>query len=316
MRIFRHYNDLPREVLGGAVAIGNFDGVHLGHQAVIGEAGTIARAANIPWAVLTFEPHPRAVFRPNDPPFRLTPFRTKSRHIEALGVDVLVVQHFDREFSQRPAEDFVNRVLADGLKARHVIAGYDFVFGRDRGGDCDMLLHMGKERGFDFTAVSKVTDGQGEIYSSTRVRNALMNANPREAAFVLGRPFEVDGRVEHGDARGRTIGFATANIHLDEYIRPARGVYAVRAGLDEGTCTRWLDGVANLGRRPTFAGEGIVLEAHVFDFSGDLYGRHLRIQLVDYLREERKFDTLDALREQIGRDCEDARQVLSRPSGV
>ena len=311
MKIFRHFNDLPPDARDAAVAIGNFDGVHRGHQAVIDEAGRIARAAGLPWAVLTFEPHPRSVFKPDIEPFRLTPFRSKARHIEALGVDCLIVLRFDLPFSRRPAARFVDDVLVKGLEARHVVSGYDFVFGHGRKGNCELLLRMGASAGFGFTSVTAVTDEAGETFSATRVRGDLADADPRGAARLLGRLFEIEGRVEHGEKRGHAIGFPTANLRLDEYLRPAKGVYAVRAGLDEGPATRWRDGVANLGRRPTFAGNDFVLEVYLFDFDGDLYGQHLRVALVDYLRPEKKFDGIDDLKAQIARDIEAARRILS-----
>ncbi len=310
MHVFRHFENLPDEVRGASVAVGNFDGVHLGHQAVIGEAGRVARDQGIPWAVLSFEPHPRSLFTTNQEPFRLTPFRIKARHVEALGVDNMIVLHFDHEFAGLSADDFVKKVLVKGLGARHVVSGYDFVFGHKRAGNCELLLHKGKEEGFDFTCVSAVDDGE-TIYSSTRVRRCLKAGDPRGAANLLGRPFEIEGRVEHGDARGRTIGFPTANLHLGEYLRPASGVYAVRAGIDEGADTRWLEGVANFGNRPTFDKNDTIFEVHLFDFDGDLYGRHLRIALVDFLREEKKFDGLDDLKAQIALDSDNARQILA-----
>ncbi len=310
MHVFRHFENLPDEVRGASVAVGNFDGVHLGHQAVIGEAGRVARDQGIPWAVLSFEPHPRSLFTTNQEPFRLTPFRIKARHVEALGVDNMIVLHFDHEFAGLSADDFVKKVLVKGLGARHVVSGYDFVFGHKRAGNCELLLHKGKEEGFDFTCVSAVDDGE-TIYSSTRVRRCLKAGDPRGAANLLGRPFEIEGRVEHGDARGRTIGFPTANLHLGEYLRPALGVYAVRAGIDEGADTRWLEGVANFGNRPTFDKNDTIFEVHLFDFDGDLYGRHLRIALVDFLREEKKFDGLDDLKAQIALDSDNARQILA-----
>ena len=311
MHIYRHFENLPADVTGSAVAIGNFDGIHLGHQAVIREAGRIAHDAGIPWAVLTFEPHPREVFSPDGDPFRLTPFRIKTRQIEELGVDALFVLHFDPDFAKLSANDFITRVLIDGLAARHVVSGYDFVFGNKRAGNCELLLHKGKEQGFGFTCVSAVDDGE-KVYSSTRVRKYLAAANPIGAAGVLGRPFEIEGRVEQGDQRGRTIGFPTANVYLGEYQRPARGVYAVRAGIDEGADTVWHDGVANLGIRPTFDGEDLVLEVHLFDFDGDLYSRHLRVALIDYLRPEQKFDGLDDLKTQIAADGVQARAILAK----
>ena len=310
MHVFRHFENLPDEVRGASVAVGNFDGVHLGHQAVIGEAGRVARDQGIPWAVLSFEPHPRSLFTTDQEPFRLTPFRIKARHVEALGVDNMIVLHFDHEFAGLSADDFVKKVLVKGLGARHVVSGYDFVFGHKRAGNCELLLHKGKEEGFDFTCVSAVDDGE-TIYSSTRVRRCLKAGDPRGAANLLGRPFEIEGRVEHGDARGRTIGFPTANLHLGEYLRPALGVYAVRAGIDEGADTRWLEGVANFGNRPTFDKKDAIFEVHLFDFDGDLYGRHLRIALVDFLREEKKFDGLDDLKAQIALDSNNARQILA-----
>ena len=313
MRIFRHYTDLPIDARGGVVAIGNFDGIHKGHQAVIGEAGSIARAANKPWAVLSFEPHPDSLFKPADEPFRLTTMRTKAHMIESLGVDELLIQHFDRAFAGLTAQEFVDEVIVKGLGASHVVSGYDFQFGQKRQGNCDTLLHMGRERGFGFTAVPKVVDDEGIVYSSTRVREYLKAGNVHGAEHVLGRSFELEGRVEHGDARGRQLGFPTANIHLGEFLRPATGVYAIQAGIDEGAHTQWIDGVANFGRRPTFhADDDVVLEAHLFDFEADLYGKHLRIKLVERLRDEQKFDGLDAIKAQIALDCEKAREILGK----
>jgi riboflavin kinase/FMN adenylyltransferase len=309
MRIFRHCDGLPTDVRGAAVAIGNFDGVHRGHQAVIGEAGRAAAAAGVPWAVLTFEPHPRNVFIPDIPPFRLTPFRNKARHIEAMGVDVLIVLHFDAEFSKRSAESFVTDVLVEALGAHHVVSGYDFVFGHGRKGNAELLLHMGGEHDFGFTCVQAMSDAVDAVYSSTRVRECLVDGDPAAAAEILGRPFEIESRVEEGDKRGRTIGFPTANLRLGEVLRPAFGVYAVRAQIDDEAA--WHDGVANLGRRPTFAGEELIFEIHLFDFTDDIYGRHLRVALLDYLRPEKKFDGLDGLKAQIAADGERARRFLA-----
>lgn len=317
MRIFRHFDRLPPEARGAAIAVGNFDGVHRGHQAVIGEAGRLAATAGIPWAVLTFEPHPRRLFKPDGAPFRLTPFRAKAREIAALGVDHLVVLRFSRTFSRMSAEAFVHEVLVRGLQAHHVVCGYDFAFGHGRVGNPEFLLHMGKSEGFGFTCVSQIKDGaggaDGEEFSSTRARECLAQGDPRGAAHVLGRPFEIEGRVVVGDRRGRTLGFPTVNLRLGESLRPASGVYATRVGIGSPGGTRWLDGVGNLGSRPTFAGGDIGLEVHIFDFSGDLYGQRVRIQLIDYLRPEKKFDGVDALKAQIAEDSERARRTLARP---
>ena len=309
MRIFRHDTVAAAE-RGAGVAIGNFDGVHLGHQAVIGEAGRIARAGGLPHAVLTFEPHPRRVFRPDDPPFRLTPFRAKSRHLEALGVDLLFTLHFDLAFAQMSAADFLEGVLVRNLGVRHAVVGYDFVFGHQRGGSPALLQARGAELGFGVTVVGPIAASGGAVYSSTRIRELLVGGKPREAAALLGRCWEIEGRVERGDARGRSIGFPTANLLLDDYLRPAAGVYAVRVGIEEGRRTLWYEGVANLGQRPTFGGSDLRLEAHLFDFDRDLYGRHLRVALVEHLRPERKFSGIDALKAQIATDAAEARTLL------
>jgi riboflavin kinase / FMN adenylyltransferase len=308
MRLFRHYEHLPAGVCGGAVAIGNFDGVHLGHHAVIGEAGRIARSAGVPWSVLTLEPHPRCVFNPAAEPFRLTPFHAKARLIEGLGVDVLVVVPFDRTFATYSAREFVRRVLVGGIAARFVVSGHNFAFGHGREGTPELLLQLGGEFGFDYTCVREVRDPGGEPYSSTRVRACLAAGDLDGARQLLGRPFEIEGRVVDGDRRGRTIGFPTANVRLGEYTRPLRGVYAVCVALDDGAC---VPGVANLGRRPSFDGTEDLLEVHLFDFAGDLYGRHLRVQLMHFIRAEKKFDGIDALKAQIAADAAAARKHLA-----
>ncbi|MCG5242170.1 bifunctional riboflavin kinase/FAD synthetase [Azospirillum doebereinerae] len=311
MRLYRHTADLPAEDRGAVVALGNFDGVHRGHQTVIGTAQRLAGELGAPSAVLTFEPHPRSVFRPGDPPFRLTPFRVKARHIEALGVDQLIVCHFDDGLLHKTAQAFVDEVLVAGLGVRHVVCGYDFLFGHKRGGDPAFLQGAGRAHGFGVTEIGPVSDPGGGVYSSTRVRDALVAGRVAEASHVLGSPWEIEGRVAHGDKRGRTIGFPTANIELDEYLRPAFGVYAVRAGIDQGTATVWHKGVANLGARPTVGGAVERLEAHLFDMDADLYGQHLRVQLIEFLRPERKFESFDALKAQIAQDAVAARAVLA-----
>lgn len=310
MRLFRSYLHLPETARGSVTVLGNFDGVHRGHQAVIGLGAGIARDIGAPLSVLTFEPHPRSVFRPDDPPFRLTPFRIKERQLEALGVDNLVVCHFDDGFRHRDAENFVEEVLAGGLGTRHAVAGDAFRFGHGRKGDMALLARLGAHHGFGATGVGLQRDAGGRPLSSTRVRDALTGGRPREAADVLGRPWEIEGRVEPGARLGRTLGFPTANLYVGEYLRPALGVYAVRAGVDAGLATVWHDGVANLGRRPTVRGDDERLEVHLFDLDEDLYGKHLRVQLIEFLRPERRFDGLDALKAQIGLDAEAARQAL------
>ena len=311
MRIFRHYTEFPSAVRGGVVALGNFDGVHPGHQTVIGTALAMARQRGMPSGVMTFEPHPRAVFKPDLAPFRLTPFRIKARLIEALGPDFLLMQHFDLAFARHSASEFVEQVLVAGLGVSNVVVGYDYVFGHDRGGNVEVLCRMAVAHGFDVTCIGPVSAGDGAVYSSTNIRTALVTGRPRDAARLLGHDWEIEGRVEHGDQRGRTIGFPTANIELGEYLHPAVGVYAVRAGVDKGGATQWLPGVANFGRRPTFDKTDVLFEVHLFGFSGDLYGRHLRVALVDYLRGEKKFSGIDALRAQIEEDCRAARRCMA-----
>ena len=311
MRILRHPAVLEPADRGSVVAIGNFDGVHKGHQILIGRTAEIARGLGARLSVLTFEPHPYHVFHPEAPPFRLTPFRAKARHLEALGVDVLFVLPFDLAFSKVSAEGFVKTLIVESLHARHAVVGYDFHFGHQRGGTPDVLRKLGERMGFGVTVVAPLEAAGGTVYSSTRIRQHLAAGEAREAAALLGRPFEIEGRVEMGDQRGRTIGFPTANIKLGDYLRPAGGVYAVRVEIEEEAPHRWHDGVANLGTRPTVGGTDLRLEAHLFDFAGDLYGKHLRIALIGHLRPERKFSGLDELKAQIAADAAQARALLA-----
>ncbi|MDE2228030.1 MAG: bifunctional riboflavin kinase/FAD synthetase [Alphaproteobacteria bacterium] len=310
MRIFRHERaeDADR---GAAVAIGNFDGLHPGHQAVIAAAGRAARAAGAPHAVLTFEPHPYAVFHPAAAPFRLTPFRSKARHIEALGVDLLFALHFDREFAKRTAEQFVDDILVRGLGARHVVVGDDFVFGNQRRGTAEFLLKVAPARGFAVIVVERVMAPAGEIYSSTRIREHLTSARPREAAKLLGRWWEIDGRVEHDTGVGKDLGYPTANLPLADYLRPASGIYAAFAGIEDGKRTDWFPAAAYVGTRPTLGAYPLGLEAYLIDFAGDLYGRHLRVALVEHLRPDAAFAGLEALKVQIGDDIAQARRALA-----
>jgi len=310
MRVFRH-TSASEDARGAVVAAGNFDGVHRGHQAVLGEAKALAKSLGAPFAVLTFEPHPRVVFQPGLPPFRLTPFRAKSLVLETLGVDLLFTLHFDLAFAQKTAEEFVAEVLVAGLSARAVVVGYDFVFGNKRRGTPELLTAEGAKHGFAVKIVAPVSAAGGVVYSSTQIREHLVAGRPREAAALLGRPWEIDGRVDVGDKIGRTIGFPTANIDLADYLRPAPGVYAVRAGIEDGGKTVWHDGAANLGWRPTVGGKDLRFETHLFDFSGDLYGKHLRVAFIERLRPEQRFAGLDALKVQIAADCQKAREILA-----
>lgn len=296
---------------GAAVAIGNFDGLHPGHRVVIAAAGRVARVARVPHAVLTFEPHPYAVFNPAASPFRLTPFRSKARHIEALGVDLLFALHFDREFAKRTAEQFIDEVLVRGLGASHVVVGYDFVFGNQRRGTAAFLVDQARALGFAVTIVAREAALDGEAYSSTRIREHLTGARPRDAAKLLGRWWEIDGRVEHAAGVGKSLGYPTANLPLADYLRPAAGIYAAFAGIEDGKRTAWHPAAAYFGRRPTLGEHALGLEAYLIDFAGELYGRHLRLALVDYLRPDATFAGLDALKAQIRDDVARARRILA-----
>jgi riboflavin kinase/FMN adenylyltransferase len=312
MHIFRTWSEVPPPLKGGVIALGNFDGLHLGHQAVIGRAVATARAQNTAAAVMTFAPHPRQFFRPEQEPFLLSPFRLKARLIEALGVDYLYVQAFDREFSERSAENFVAEVLVGGLGVSHIVVGFDYVFGHQRKGNVALLQALSERYGFGVTAVGETTAADGVRYSSTNIRNLLKDGRPAEAARLLGRYWEIEGRVEHGDQRGRLLGFPTANVPYRDYLHPRQGVYAVRAGVDQGAATLWYDGVANFGNRPTFDKTDILLEVNLAGFEGDLYGRHLRVALIDYLRPVQKFDGIDALVAQITKDAAAAHTALGQ----
>lgn len=302
---------MPPELKGGVLSLGNFDGLHLGHQSVLKTAVDLARARGVPAGVMTFEPHPRLFFKPDQEPFLLSPFRIKARLIAALGLDYLFVQTFDREFSQRSAENFVEDILVGGLGVSQIVVGTDYVFGHQRKGNITLLQMLAAKHGFGVTSVGELSASGGARYSSTNVRNLLKDGRPADAASLLGRFWEIEGRVEHGDQRGRTIGFPTANLPYRDYLHPKKGVYAVRAGIDHGAETVWHDGVANFGNRPTFDKTDTLLEVHLFDFNADLYTRHLRVALIDYIRPEQKFDGIEALKAQITKDSETARTLLA-----
>jgi riboflavin kinase/FMN adenylyltransferase len=315
MRLFRHFEEVPPEARHAVIAIGNFDGVHRGHQAVIAAAAAIAHRTQAPLGVLTFEPHPRSFFKPGEPAFRLTPFRIKMRHLQDLGVDFAFVLTFDRDMVEKSAEAFVRDVLVTGLGVRHVVVGYDFCFGKNRGGNAKVLGELGSKLGFETTSVAAASQPGGPVYSSTLVRERLLAGDPAGAAQALDRLWEIEGRVESGDKRGRQLGFPTANVALGEFMLPKLGVYAIKAAVDTGEDLQWIDGVANLGRRPTVGGERVQLEAHLFDFAGDLYGKHLRVALLGFIRPEMKFNGLDALKAQIAADSETARRLLAAYRG-
>lgn len=308
VELVRDWRNLPPELKGAAVAIGAFDGVHRGHQAVIAEAAGAARRLQAPLAVVSFDPHPRRWFQPAAAPFRLMTPGQMARSLAPLGVERLYLLPFDGEMAAMSDETFARAVLADGLGVRHAAVGFDFTFGKGRTGSPEALRRYGEALGFTVSVAERVDDAGGLKLSSSAVREALHAGDMARATAILGRPFAIEGEVVHGDKRGRTIGVPTANVPLGDYMRPAFGIYAVRVRLPDG---RRFDGVASLGVRPMFRTDEPLLEVWLFDFSGDLYGQTVETELVAFLRPELNFDDLDALKAQIDRDAADARAVLS-----
>lgn len=298
---------VPPHLAGGIVALGNFDGFHLGHQAVVGAAVARARREGRPALVATFDPHPVRHFRPDAAPFRLTTLDQRERLFAAAGADATVVFGFDGDLAALTAERFVDERLVANLQVAGVVTGEDFTFGRNKGGNVGVLAALGRERGFTAETVGPVALDD-EPVSSSRIRSLLQGGDPQGAARLLTRPFAIEGVVQHGDKVGRTIGYPTANLDMGPYLRPAYGIYAVRGRLADG---RVLDGAANLGVRPTFEPPKELLEPYFFDFAGDLYGRRLAVELIEFLRPEARFDGLDALMAQMAADCDRARAVLS-----
>lgn len=317
MHVLRHYDDVPVQLRGAVVALGNFDGVHRGHQALIGQARQMARNSAAAVGVLAFEPHPQEFFKPNEAAFRLTPFRIKARLLAELGADVLFALSFDAAMAQMTAEEFVRTVLVQGLGVSGVVVGRDFRFGKGRAGDGAMLAALGKAHGFSVHLHAPVAAGNSGVkISSTLIRETLKAGRPEEAARLLGHWWTIESHVEHGDKRGRVIGFPTINMRWEGSLAPAYGVYAVRArDLDSGDGGPRYDGVANFGIRPMYALPQPLLETYLLDFDGDLYGRHMSVELIAYLRPEAKFASLEALKAQIDRDLAAARQAL-RQSGL
>ncbi|MEM9330135.1 MAG: bifunctional riboflavin kinase/FAD synthetase [Pseudomonadota bacterium] len=298
----------PANLKGGVVAIGNFDGVHRGHQAVLCQAVNLARANSVPATVLTFEPHPRTFFKPDSPVFRLTDAGTKAELMKSLGFDCVIEHKFDRGFSETPADDFVRNVLIDLFGVSHVVTGYDFHFGKNRQGSPQFLMRSGEELGFSATIVTAFSDEGGSVVSSSRIRDCLAGGDISQANGLLGYSFRVSGEVIKGKQLGRTLGYPTANLLLPVETRLAHGIYAVRVKLQDGSL---MQGVASYGRRPTFDHGEALLETHIFDFSGDLYGQTLTILLDSWLRGEEKFDSAEALVVQMDKDSEEARSYLS-----
>ena len=306
-----HRNPTPDALRGAIVALGNFDGFHLGHQKVVAEAVKWARAEGRPAIVATFDPHPVRHFAPHVPPFRLTTLDQREELFAAAGADAMLVFHFDDELAGTTAEDFVGRLLGERLGAAGVVTGEDFTFGKARGGNLALLRTVGAAHGITARAVGPVLEG-GVTVSSSRIRDALKAGECDLAARLLTRPFAIRAEIIHGDKRGREIGFPTANMELGQYLRPRFGIYAVTARImDTGEDVQ---GAANIGIRPSFDPPRELLEPYFFDFTGDLYGREVEVHFHHFLRPEAKFDSLDALIAQMGKDCDAARKLLGAES--
>lgn len=298
---------VPDSLRGAIVALGNFDGFHLGHQAVVGEAIRWARAEGRPVVVATFDPHPVRYFAPDAPPFRLTTLDQRQELFAAAGADAMLVIHFGAEVASMSALAWIEQGLVGHLGAVGVVTGEDFTFGKGRSGNAQVLSQEGPRFGLVARAVGPVTL-EGEVVSSSRIRDALKAGDCETAARLLTRPFAIRGAVQHGDKLGRTINFPTANLDIGNYLRPRYGIYAVTGRLPDG---RVVKGAANIGIRPTFDPPKELLEPHFFDFSGDLYGQEIEVAFHHFLRPEAKFDGLDALVAQMERDCDEARRLLA-----
>ncbi len=305
-----HANEpMPPQLRGAVLALGNFDGFHLGHQAVAGEAIAQAKAAGCPAIIATFDPHPVRYFVPDAAPFRLTSLDQRQHLFGQASADAMLVFDFDASLAATTAEDFVTKLLVDHLGVSAVVTGEDFTFGKGRGGNVGVLREVGAAHNLACTAMGPVSD-DGGVISSSRIREALQSGDCAAATRLLTRPFAVKGVVQHGDKNGRLLGFPTANIDMANYLRPRYGIYAVKGRLPGG---RVLDGAANLGIRPSFDPPKELLEPHFFDFAEDLYGQTIEVEFHAFIRGEAKFDNMDDLRAQMDADCEAARRILAGP---
>jgi riboflavin kinase / FMN adenylyltransferase len=311
MRIIRDTTFVDPADRGAAAAIGNFDGVHLGHRAVIDMARAAGDRISAPLGVMTFEPHPRQFFAPDAPPFRLMSREARAHRLEKLGVEKLYELNFNAALSSLTPRDFAQRIIADGLGLKHVVIGADFCFGKGRAGTAQHLVDFGAEMGFGVTIADLLEGGSGGAVSSTAIRNALTDGQPRGAAAMLGHWHRIEGRVITGDQRGRELGYPTANMSIDGLHPPRFGVYAVLVDVLEGPHKGSYHGAASMGVRPMFGVNKPNLESFLFDFKGDLYGVPLSVGLVEFLRPEEKFDSLDALITQMDADCARARAILA-----
>lgn len=302
---------LPSELRGSVIAIGNFDGIHRGHQHLLAEAWNEARRRNTSWGLVTFEPHPKTFFRPAEPVFRLTPLPLKARLVTALGASFTAVLAFDGALAAMTPEDFVRKELSERLGVAHVVTGYDFHFGHGRKGTPETMRELGRQLGFGVTVIDQVTDDNGFApFSSSAIRDSLRHGHVSEAARQLGYWWTVEGEVVRGDQRGRAIGFPTLNIVLPDGSEPFQGIYAVRARDAARPGAPHWQGAGYFGRRPTFASEKTFLEAYLMGFSGDLYGKTMLVEFIDVIRPDRRFDTIEDLVAQMKLDCAEAERRL------
>ncbi len=311
MHVFDQINPIRTLYANAVVAIGNFDGLHQGHRYLLKHAKETADSLSLPLAVLTFHPHPRAFFNPDGEGFRIMPRAVKAQRLEENGVDYVFFMPFDNEIAALSAHDFVKTILVDGLGSKHVIVGEDFGFGHKREGNIETLSHYGQVFDYRVTALPKLTDDAHAYYGSSRIREALKKGDMAAARSYMNHWWEIEAEVIHGDKRGRTIGYPTANMVLGDLQEPAFGVYACMAGVPDDDEIKWYRAVANFGVRPMFEVRTPLFEVHLFDFDGDLYGKRLRVKLVDYIRAEMKFDSLDALVKQMGKDSVEAQNRIN-----
>ena len=323
MRIIRDFTFCASECKGAVVALGNFDGVHLGHQAILEKAIALAKAAGVPSAVMTFEPHPREFFAKNKKRLRISSLHSKVKIFSDMGIDTLFLVRFNQHFASLSPESFVADVLCRNFGVSHVVTGYNFAFGKNRRGDTAFLEQQALQRGFGFSACDAVHDNEIPI-SSSAIRGLLAAGDVKKASTLLGRPYCIEGRVRHGQKNGQKMGFPTANLSLQSLFTPRYGIYAVRfsiltspspiSGEPNGGGNYIYEGAANLGIKPTFDDQEPLLEVHGFDMNQNLYGKRLCVELVNFIRDEWKFDGMDALKAQIAKDCEQAKQLLSKNS--
>ena len=304
MQIFETHNGIFEGVAGSVVVIGNFDGVHCGHVYLFEKAKEIAKDLGTVVSVLTFEPHPRCLFRPDDPPFRITPKKLKSHRIEKSGVHQIFFISFDWDFASQPAEKFVNDVLLEGIKPAHIVVGYDFRFGQLRKGNAETI----RNAGLPVSVVEEVADDNEDDLSSSRIRHALRYGDIEKANELLGWEWEIWGEVIKGDQRGRALGFPTANFSIGETAHPAYGVYASYVQIEGDD--KWRPAATNIGIRPMFESPTAQVESFIFDFDMDIYGKILKVKPVKFLRGEAKFDSLKGLIGQMEKDCAQIRSIL------